>query len=242
MTVSPSVREFINNQASYDKRRKWLHRLLQHVGGRLVKAEVSGLEHVPRHGGAILMMNHSVWLDPVIATLVIPHRYVISMAKAETNYNPAFAVINRLWGNYVVRRGTVDREALNNSIELLRNGQLILIAPEGTRSKHGLKEPRDGLAFVASKASAWVVPTAIVGASDWRSRWVRLRRTYAKVVFGRPFRFRLAPDEKLNKELRANMMREAMYQLALAIPPEFAHYRGKYADLDAATTHHLIFA
>ncbi|MCS6834442.1 MAG: 1-acyl-sn-glycerol-3-phosphate acyltransferase [Anaerolineae bacterium] len=242
MYAAASVSDMLAQQALYDQRRRWLHRWLTCAAYWLVRVQVFHAERVPQQDGAILMMNHITWIDPALLTLVVRHRYVISMAKHETRHNPPVALVNRLWGNILVRRGEPDRVALNAAIELLRAKQLIMIAPEGTRNKQGLGVGRDGLAYVACKANALVVPSAVVGVHDWRERWRRLRRLQAQIHFGRPFRFVLGQDERLNKETRAAMTREAMYQLALAIPDEFAQYRGCYSDVENASTHYLAFA
>jgi len=242
MPAAATVPDTLAQQALYDQRRRWLHRWLTHLAHWLARVQVCHAERVPAQGGAILMMNHTTWLDPALLTLVIRHRYLISMAKHETRRNPPVALINRLWGNILVRRGEPDRVALTAAIDLLQAQQLIMIAPEGTRNKQGLGEGRDGLAYVAYKANALVIPSAVVGVQDWRERWRSLRRIQAQVHFGRPFRFVLGQGEKLNKETRAAMTREAMYQLALAIPSEFAQYRGRYSDVENASTRYLAFA
>jgi len=234
--------DILAQQARYDRRRPMLHRWLRGLAYWLAHVQVYHAERVPQQGGAILMMNHITWVDPALLTLVIRHRYVISLAKHETRRNPPVALINRLWGNILVRRGEPDRVALSAAIELLQDRRFIMIAPEGTRNKQGLGEGHEGLAYVACKASALVVPAAVLGVHDWSERWRSLRRLQAQIHFGRPFRFMLGQDEKLNKATRAAMTREAMYQLALAIPSEFAQYRGCYSDIENASTHYLAFA
>lgn len=242
MSAAVHVSGTLTQQALYNQRRRWLHRWLTYVAHWLARVQVFHAERVPAQGAAILMMNHTTWLDPALLTLVIRHRYVISMAKHETSRNPPVALINHLWGNILVRRGEPDRAALSAAINLLQAQQLIMIAPEGTRNKQGLGVGHDGLAYLACKTNALVVPSAVVGVHDWRERWRSLRRLQSQIHFGRPFRFSLGQGERLNKETRAAMTREAMYQLALAIPDEFAQYRGRYSDIENATTRYLAFA
>ena len=97
----------------------------------------------------------------------------------------------RQWGHYPIHRGEYDRKALMQTIALLKKRpSLCSSAPEGTRHPQGMQRAKEGLAYVATKADAVIVPTAICGAEDWRRRLKRFRRAYAKVIFGAPFRFR----------------------------------------------------
>lgn len=204
--------------------------------------EVEGLEHLPATGPTVLMMNHMAFIDPVVVTASVQNRYVIAMAKAETMKDWFPRLVVNLWGNFTVKRGEADRQAIQNSIALLQRGHLLLIAPEGTRNPEtGLQAPKDGMAYILHKADALVVPTAVVGASDWSQRLKRWRRAYAHISFGRPFRFVLGEGERLNREIRQKMMQEAMYQLARTIPDSYADKRGCYQDLSRSSTHYLHF-
>ncbi len=236
-----TVSEFLAMQPVYEARRKWLHRALRVVGSMFAKVDVFGLEHVPARGGALLIMNHTNALDPIIITYAVTHRHVITMAKAETLHNPLFSLIIRLWGNFTVNRGEVDRFALNSTIELLKAQQLLMLAPEGTRNPQGLQEAKDGLVYIAHKADVPIIPVAVTNALDWKKQLSRLRRVRPRVDFGKPFKFVFPHTARLSKEQRAQMTREAMYQLARTIPDTSAFLRGVYADLQNATTNYLAF-
>lgn len=237
--VSDSVEEYVANQHRYEASRRFLRGLTRTVGSLLVDAESSGLEHIPDSGGAIIMMNHTSFLDPIICMGLITNRFVIPMSKAENRNKPVISWLINMYGVYYVNREIADRQALNAAIELLKHGQVTLIAPEGTRHPEGLAPAKDGMAYIASKSDALIIPTAVCDVADFKQRWKRLRRAHAVVRFGKPFRFKR--DIKLNRETRGQMMREAMYQLALAIPDEYASLRGHYSDSDNATTDLLDF-
>lgn len=230
---------FVDKQPIYDRRRKYLHKALRAVGFPLCHVDVQGLENIPSSGPTIIMSNHISLIDPIILTAIIPNRYLISMAKAEAYSNWFIRGVINLWGNYTIRRGEVDRTALKQSIDLLNAGRLLMIAAEGTRCPDGLGEPKDGVAYIAHKTEATVVPTAIFGAQDWKVRLKHLKRAQAGVAFGKPFRFDLNGEEKLSGPVREEMMREAMYQIATLIPNDQAEKRGVFRDLSQATTHYL---
>ena len=236
-----SIEEYIARQPEYDKRRRILLPMLRAAVPGFCRIEVEGLENVPRQGSASLMINHISYLDPIVVTASIPFRYTISLSKIENFRIPVVGWFLQQWGHFPIHRGDYDRKALMQTIALLQSGQLLLMAPEGTRHAGGLQPGKDGLAYVATKSDAVIVPTAICGAENWKSRMKRLRRAYAKVVFGRAFRFRTDGQRRIPRQALSQMIREAMYQLAATIPDEYAHLRGHYAELENATTDTIDF-
>jgi 1-acyl-sn-glycerol-3-phosphate acyltransferase len=240
-TQDMSVDEFIAKQPKYDKNRRILHPMLRAIFPLFCKVEISGLENVPPAGRTSIMINHISYLDPVVVTYAITSRYVISLSKAENFRMPLIRWLLNTWGGYPINRGSYDRKALTQTVELMKSGQLVLMAPEGTRHPEGLAPAKDGLAYVATKADAVIVPTAICGAQDWKQRFKRFRRAYASINFGKPFRFKTEGRKRIPREELALMIEEAMYQLALSIPEQFAHLRGAYSDIENATTDHIEF-
>ena len=107
---------------------------------------------------------------------------------------PFIAPFVKWWGSFSINRGEIDRKALMHSIELLKSGQLILIAPEGTRHPEGLSQPKDGFAFIATKADAVIIPTAISGAVDWQDAF-KLKRPRINVNFYGDYATRYLYDE-----------------------------------------------
>jgi len=209
--------------------------MIRQIGFRfLAKVTVSGIEHVPTTGPTILMMNHISAIDPVICLGVVTDRFVIPMTKIENTKNPILALTVKLWGAYTVDRGTVDRKALLNSIELLNSGQMILIAPEGTRHPEGLQTAKNGMTYIATKTDAIILPTALSGSQHFKSRWKSLRRAQVHVSFGRPFRLKTDGRARIPRDELALMTKETMYQLALA--QQDPTLRGVYSDVENATT------
>ena len=203
----------------------------------LLKLEVVGLENVPPEGPLILAMTHTNFLDPVLAGGVMP-REVVVMSKAENFRHPILGIIVRLYGAFPVRRGEVDRQAIRRSLEVLAKGEVLLMAPEGTRSGHGrLQKGHDGMTFIALRADAPILPMAIIGGEHFWTNLSRLRRTPIKIIIGKAFRFS-SGGERVGRTVMSKMTEEAMYQLASLLPPE---RRGFYSDLDSATEEYLAF-
>lgn len=203
----------------------------------LLRMEVKGLEHIPSEGAVILAISHTNFLDPVLM-MAVCLRPLEAVSKLENLRFFFFGPLIWLYGVISIRRGEVDREALSAAIELLRRGEVLLIAPEGTRSGVGrLQKGRGGLANIAARADALIVPVGIIGVEGFWCNLVRLRRTPVQMALGQPFRF-AARGRQLDRRALAQMTDEAMYQLAATLPPE---RRGRYADLEAATEEWLEF-
>ena len=235
-----SIEAYVAEQGKYLWRRKLLRGLIRQVGFRLLaKVAITGSENIPANGPCILMMNHISGLDPIACVGAVTNRFVVPMTKIENLKIPVLGTLIRWWGAYSVDRDSVDRKALLNSIELVKSGQMILIAPEGTRHPEGLSVPKDGMTYVATKSNAVILPTTISGKVDFLNRWKRLRRAQVRVNFGRPFRFMTHERTRIPRDVLAMMTQEAMYQLALAQPD--ATLRGYYSDLSKASTNHIEF-
>jgi len=201
----------------------------------LLDLEVEGLENLPTEGPVITVQNHMISIDTVIGAALIG-RQVVGMSKVE-NYDFApSAILFRLYGTFPVRRGEVDRTALRTSLKVLKEGKVLMAAPEGTRSKtNTLQKGKDGLTYIAVKAGAPMIPIAIWGQEKFWDQLRRLRRTKVKMVMGKPFIF--DPGEgKLTREQLSQMTDEMMYRLSALLPPG---YRGYYSDLSAATGEYL---
>ena len=241
MTNDITVEEFIAKQPEYDKNRRILYPILRSIVPLFCKVEVTGLENIPRDGQTCIMINHISNLDPIAVTYAVPFRYVISLSKRENFSLPLLGWLFKQWGTYPINRGSIDRKALTQTIELMKSGQLVLMAPEGTRHPEGLAEAKDGLAYIASKTDVVIVPTAICGAQDWLTRIKRFRRAYVRLHFGKPFKFKTAGRKRIPREELGLMIQEAMYQLSLTIPEEYEAFRGVYSDIENATTEHIEF-
>jgi 1-acyl-sn-glycerol-3-phosphate acyltransferase len=240
MSLSSSVQHYVAQQPRLAWRRTALRTFIRTLGFKVLwRVEVTGAENVPDSGPTIIMMNHISALDPILVMGAVTNRFVVPMTKIENAQNWFFGLFVWWWGSYTVNRNEIDRKALVNSIELVKHGQMILIAPEGTRHPEGLAEAKDGLAFIATKANAVIVPTAISGAVGWKESMLRFRRPRINVNFGRPFRFKTNGRERIPRDELAAMSHEAMYQLALAVKDETR--RGFYSITSKATAEHLEF-
>lgn len=223
------------NHAKWATRRRFLRFLLRTLGFTLLAKidQVEGLENVPKEGPGILMINHIAFIDPIVVLHVMP-RNIVPLAKTEVYKYPVIGIFPKLWGVIPVQREGFDRQAVQQVLEVLRAEEIVLLAPEGTRSLDGqLAQGREGVAYLASRSGAPIIPVAIDGtigfpALRYTAAW---RNPGARVTFGKPFRYRSSLKRASRDQLR-QMTVEAMYILAELLPE---HRRGVYADLLQAT-------
>lgn len=197
--------------------------------------DVEGVERLPAEGPLIAVQNHMISIDTVIGAAFVD-REIVGMSKVENYHNPLLAFFFGLYGTFPVRRGEVDRKALRTALRVLKEGKVLMAAPEGTRSKtNTLQKGKDGLSYIAVRSGAPIVPVAIWGQEKFWEQLARLRRTKVGVVFGHPFVFEPGAG-KLTREQLSQMTHEMMYRIAVLLPEE---YRGHYSDLSAATEQYL---
>jgi 1-acyl-sn-glycerol-3-phosphate acyltransferase len=233
LRIHPAAR----HQERYTLRRRLLQNyLLRPVGfGLLVRLYVEGLEHVPASGPTIVIMNHIAAIDPFVVVGAVTSRQLIPMAKVENFRHPIVGLIARAWGVYPVRRGEVDRQALDSTVALLEQGRAVLIAPEGTR-RPSLSEAKGGTTYVATKTNAIVVPVGLDGTEQFPGSLKQLHRAPVTVRIGPAFRFRTEGRGRIPRHELHQMTREMMVQLASLLPER---RRGVYSDMSQMSTDYL---
>ena len=208
--------------------------VLRVLARRLVRLELRGLDNVPGKGPLVVVINHINFLDPALAAIFVP-RDLLIMTKAENLRKPIFGTLIKWYGVFPVRRGEVDRSALRNALNILKRNHALLIAPEGTRSHHGrIGEARNGIAYIALKSGAPILPVAIWGGERfWQGFW-RLRRARVEMEIGEPFTLQ-ANGQRIRRVELTRMTQEIMWRLAILMP---AGYRGMYGELSEGTAHY----
>jgi len=151
----------------------------------LFRLRARGREHLPA-GGFVLAANHNSNFDPwPLGLPLFPRRYLRFMAKSELFWTP-FKQFATAAGAFPVRRGQADTEALATATELCREGHIVVMFPEGTRRKKGLRKrfearAHSGAARIALDAGVPLVPAGIVG-TDRLGRLTQLRVAYGPAI------------------------------------------------------------
>jgi 1-acyl-sn-glycerol-3-phosphate acyltransferase len=144
------------------------------------------LGKIPREGGFVLASNHLSNFDPwPLGLPLFPRRFLRFMAKSELFWFPLGAIIGA-GGAFRVRRGERDTEAIATAVALCREGHAVVMFPEGTRRKKGLRKRhearwRTGAARIALEARVPLVPAAVAG-TDRLSRLGPLRVRYGDPI------------------------------------------------------------
>lgn len=224
------------DHARLEPTRRRLRWLITNIGWRFLAridyGRITGLEHLPARGPAILMINHIAFLDPIVVLGNLP-RNIVPMAKVEVHRYPIWGYFTRQWDVIDVHRDELDRRALEKSLAVLAAGEVILIAPEATRHP-ALAEAKPGVAYIGYRSGAPIIPVAVANTTGYPTLvgpW-NGHQPGAYFRLGRPFRFKPWAG-RLPRERLRQMADEAMYVLAAMLPE---HQRGHYADLARATT------
>jgi 1-acyl-sn-glycerol-3-phosphate acyltransferase len=209
-----------------------LARFIIHLIVNMVtRVRIEGYENVVPllHAPAIVVSNHLGRLDAVLVYSFLDRRDV-TMLVAEKYHKVALfrwfvRVLNAVW----VDRYNADLGAMRTALQRLKEGHVLVLAPEGTRSNTGaLIEGRSGSSYLASRSGVPVVPVGVTGSEDRAvlASLRRLRRAQICVRIGKPFQL---PPLKANQREKAlkEYTDEIMCQIAALLPPE---YRGVYAN------------
>lgn len=157
------------------------------------KVEIIGKENIPDEGGVILCCNHISNFDPPLLGGYIK-RPIHYMAKQELFEKPLLKSLLPKLGAFPVRRGMSDKQALRTAMNLLKDGHMLGLFPEGTRSKDGvLQKGLSGAGFFALRTEATVIPCAIIGPYK--------RSQPLKLVYGKPIDFSQLREEKVSADV-----------------------------------------
>jgi 1-acyl-sn-glycerol-3-phosphate acyltransferase len=167
-----------------------------------------GRENVPRTGPAILAANHQSYFDPIAVSLAagVPVLYV----GLESYYRmPVVGHLMRAFGTIPIPAGSPGHRALSLMLNALSQGAICGIFPEGGRSTDGLfAELHDGVAMLALRTGAPVVPVTLCGAYDaWPIHRPLPRARHISVCFGEPLCAAGAPGDRDRRRITVEIMR-----------------------------------
>jgi 1-acyl-sn-glycerol-3-phosphate acyltransferase len=207
---------------------KTFRAIVRFIMGLITDIEIIGIEKIPA-GNALAASNHLGRLDTA-ALLCVVDREDIIMAVAEKYKNhPLYGAIGRAVNGIWLNRFEADFSALREILQRMQKGGLMVIAPEGTRSKTEALQPgKMGVAFLASKSGYPVFPVALTGTEDRRvvENLKRFRKSKIKVVIGDPFMIEI-PNGKGREEAMQQATDEIMCRIGAMLPES---YRGVYKD------------
>jgi 1-acyl-sn-glycerol-3-phosphate acyltransferase len=168
------------------------------------RIRLEGEGNIPAAGPVVLASNHRSNMDPVLLAAALT-RPVAFMAKAELFRWPLGWVL-RWIGQFPVRRGGIDREALRRTDAILARGSVLGLFPEGTRGDGSFSAVHPGLAYIVVRQRCPVLPVAIFGTE-------RVRRRLGWLPFASPVRIVVGPPIDLPRSTGDRAARRAASQL-----------------------------
>ena len=181
---------------------KWIVRGAIYIWCRIYyRAEINGLENIPKEGPLIFCGNHRTYLDPPLM-VVTAKRDMSFLAKEELYKSKFLSFLGWVFEAIPVKRDEKDITAIKESLKALKNGQCIALFPEGTRNgiEKGEKA-KDGVAFFAVRSGAKVVPCGIKGGTKGNRK--------VTITYGKPLDYSKYKGEK-DKEVLDKITKEIM--------------------------------
>lgn len=201
-----------------------------------LKVDSSEVAGIPMEGPLIIATNHINSLDAPVGFSHLHPRPLTAFVKVETWDNLFMKFLFTAWDGIPIKRGEVDFTAFRLAEEALKQKKIVIVAPEGTRSKHGrLNQGYPGIALLAIRSGAPVLPVVFYGNENIKK--LRLfRRTKVAIKVGTPFIIHLN-GRPLDRDSRKQITDEIMYEIARILPEQ---NRGVYSDMSLTKKEFLV--
>jgi 1-acyl-sn-glycerol-3-phosphate acyltransferase len=209
-------------------RYKTVRSIIRAIMALIAEVEITGLENLPE-GNYILAANHLGRLDTAVLLCVLEREDIIMPIAEKYKNHPLFGPLGRSVNAVWLNRFEADFHALRMILERMKGGGMMVIAPEGTRSRtEALQIGKPGVAFLASKSGYPVVPAALTGTEDRGilANLKHLRRSRITATAGKPFYVEI-PKGRGREEALREATDDIMCRIAVMLPEK---YRGVYAE------------
>jgi 1-acyl-sn-glycerol-3-phosphate acyltransferase len=188
--------------------------LFRVIGTLLWHLRVIGHHHIPRRGGVLVAANHTSYADiPFVGCSM--RRKASFMGKAYLFRNPIVGAIYRFAGGFPVERDSISPGKLTEAVRRLKAGEVVVIYPEGARSRDGKMQPGQiGIGMIVTETGVPVVPAFIAGAHKvlpLGAKWPQLHPV--TVIFGEPIDFsyiigKSTPSKEVARKISEEVMSE----------------------------------
>jgi 1-acyl-sn-glycerol-3-phosphate acyltransferase len=209
--------------------RNFLRWLIGFLLNLIAHVEVNGYEYLPKEGNCVVATNHLGIIDVPIGLYALNRWDIFVMVGEKWEKVGLFRWASKYLNIIFIDRFNPDIKTLRKVIALMEKNNILVIAPEGTRSRSGaLIEAKPGVSYLAAKLNRPIVPVAITGTEDevLLANLRRLRRSHITVTAGPTFTLPPLPRENRDEALK-RYTDEIMCQIAALLPEK---YRGVYAD------------
>ena len=183
------------------------------TGALLYRIEYINKHNVPKKGGCVIASNHSSYIDPPLIANAIFYRIFRFMAKDALFKSLIYGTLLRSMGAFPIKREGIDRKSWDTFVQLVNNGQCVILFPEGTRTPNGkIQQGKLGTGMLIHRAKAKVIPVYIHGAFDAWPRGKSFPVFFKKiiVIYGSPIDFAEYFNTKGNKEIYQKITEKIM--------------------------------
>jgi len=192
------------------------------------RLNLDALKQVPSSGPLILILNHpSRFEGPMLYVFLQPRR-ITGLAKKQLWKRRTVGWLMKLWGAVPVDLNGLDRLSMKRCFSVLDEGNFLLLAPEGVRTNNvSLHQGKSGVAYIAFKTKARVLPIVTLGFDTFSRNIRRLKRTPVQIIVGKPFEITL-DAERLSPKIRQELTDEMMMRMAELMPEShWGYYQGR---------------
>ncbi len=193
------------------------------------KIDKTDLAKIPMKGPFILVSNHINFLEAPLLYIFMRPRRTIALGKAELWNKKVSAYLMNLWEVIPLKRGITDIKGMNMALDVLKQGDFLCLAPEGTRSKDGkLLKGKGGVILFAEKSGVPIIPVAHYGGENFFRNLKRFRRTPVVLKVGAPLKIKQEALQDGDHKVRQALTDEIMISLARLLPEKYhGYYKGR---------------
>ncbi|MEA4811565.1 MAG: lysophospholipid acyltransferase family protein [Anaerolineaceae bacterium] len=184
----------------------------------LTRCTVTGLEHIPQSGATILAVNHVDLLE-VVLVASFPKRQVELIGNGDIPFDPSYGWIVKAYGFIPVNRGNLDRKSLQMGMDVLHQGGVLGIFPEGGVWDQGNMEPQIGVSLLSQRTQTPVIPVACGGMKGSLSAALHFRRPEISMTIGQPI-MPPPPSNSYDKGALKNHARKVLAAIQSLLPIE----------------------
>lgn len=208
--------------------RAFLRWLIRFIINLIARVEIQGYENIPAEGGFVIATNHLGRLDVALLFYALEGDFILPVAE-KYEHHWLFGPIGNAMGGIWLDRFNADVGSIREILARMKAGGILVIAPEGTRSKtEAMTEGKPGVAYLAMKAGVPIVPIALAGTEDRLvvDRLKHFKKSEIKIVVGPSFRLPPIKGRQRDAALK-QYTDEIMCRIGVLLPEK---YRGVYAE------------
>lgn len=154
------------------------------MGALAMRTQITGRENLPLKGPLILVGNHIAIVEVGMMATYTPYPLEI-MAAGDIPLDPRYGWMASLWGIIPIKRGSMDRDGMNKALDVLNQGGVVGLFPEGGIWETTLRQARQGVAWLSNKGQAPIVPIGFGGIEGALAQITRFRRPRLTMNIGK---------------------------------------------------------